>query len=362
MTPPITAAEKQKRYRERQRQREEEEATRSALVPLTRCVLAFAHAGFTPDRNTQAIARRLWPQDRETLELVNRAATTFATTTTTQWAAELGQHIVSELLISLGPISAGSELLRRATMFSLGRYQSIQVPALVASATNASFIAEGAPVPITQLDTSKSVKLEPRKLATGFVLSREIIQSSNAEALVELVIRNSLALSLDSVLLGSSAGSAAAPPGLLYNITALVPAPAGQAAFVTDMAALAGAVAPIGALDLLFIASPAEAVKISLLAGPKFTYTVLSSSVLPAKTVICVAPVAVVAAVDPSPEITESRNALTELNTAPSDPIMAGAPVRSMFQIDSSAFKVILGVDWGLLNSGAISYVQNVTW
>jgi hypothetical protein len=128
------------------------------------------------------------------------------------------------------------------------------------------------------------------------------------------------------------------------------------------MAALAGAVAPIGALDLLFIASPAEAVKISLLAGPKFNYPVLASSALPAKTVICVAPAGVVAAVDPSPEITESRNALTELNTTPSDPIMSGAPVRSMFQIDSSAFKVILGVDWGLLNSGAISFVQNVTW
>jgi hypothetical protein len=232
MTPPTSdpgyAAEKQRRYRERQRQREEEEASRTALVPLTRCVLAFAHAGFTPDRNVPAIARRLWPQDRETLELVNRAATTFATTTTTQWAAELGQHVVSELLISLGPISAGSELLRRATMFNLARYQSIQVPALVASATNASFIAEGAPVPITQLDTSESVKLEPRKLATGFVLSREIIQSSNAEALVQLVIRNSLALSLDSVLFGTSAGSAAAPPACSTTSQRLYRRPLGR--------------------------------------------------------------------------------------------------------------------------------------
>jgi HK97 family phage major capsid protein len=187
-------------------------------------VLAHARAGYSPDRDPVRVVRQLWPRDEEALRLVTRAATSFATTTTAGWSAELGQHVISELLVSLGPISAGSELLRRSNMLSLERHQSVQVPALVASATLAAFVSEGQPIPIRQLDTSKSIKLEPRKLATGFVLTRELISSSNAEALVGLVIRNSLSLSLDAVLFSTTAGTAAAPPGLLAGITPLTAA------------------------------------------------------------------------------------------------------------------------------------------
>jgi hypothetical protein len=336
---------------------------RQIAQPLCRAVLAHAHASYQPDRDPVRIARQMWPGDREALRIVTRAATAAASTTTAGWSAELGQHVISELLLSLGPISAGSELLRRSTMLSLDRHQSVQVPALVASATLASFVSEGAPIPIRQLDTSKSVKLEPRKLATGFVLTREIIQSSNAVALVGLVIRNSLSLSLDAVLFSTTAGTAAAPPGLLAGITPLTAATAGVDALTADIGALAGAVAPIGALDLIFVASPAEATKILLNAGPRFTFPVLASAALPAKTVACFAPVAVVAVADPNPEIEESRNALTELNTTPSDPALpSGTPLRSMFQIDSSAVRLTLGVDWGLLNPSGAAFVQNVNW
>jgi hypothetical protein len=44
-----------------------------------------------------------------------------------------------------------------------------------------------------------------------------MISSSNAEALVRMVIVNSLALSLDAVLFSTGAGSSVAPPGLLYS-------------------------------------------------------------------------------------------------------------------------------------------------
>jgi hypothetical protein len=248
-------------------------------------------------------------------------------------------------------------------MLSLDRHQSVQVPSLVASATLASFIAEGQPIPVRQLDTSKSIKLEPRKLATGFVLTREIIQSSNAVALVGLVIRNSLSLSLDAVLFSNAAGTAAAPPGLLAGITPLTAATAGVDALTADIGNLAGAVAPIGALDLVFVASPAEAVKILLNAGPRFTFPVFASGAIAAKTVICIAPVAVVAVADPNPEIEESRSAMAELNTTPSDPALpSGTPLRSMFQIDSSMFRLTLGTDWGLLNPAGAAWVQSVNW
>ena len=336
---------------------------RQIATPLVRAVLAHARASRRSDHSVERVAKEFWPRDEATLAIVTRAASAIATTATAGWAQELAVNTISELLVALGPISAGSELLRRGNMLTLERYKSVTVPSLVASATNASFIQEGTPIPIRQLDTSKSVVLSPRKLATGFVLSREVVQSSNAEALVRMVMINSLALSLDAQLFSNVAGDAVKPPGLLYNVTPLTPTTGGGlGALTADLGALAGAVAPIGALDLVFVASPPEAVKILLNAGPKFNFPILASSALPAKTVICIAPIAVVAAADPTPEIQETRNALAELNTTPSDPIMAGAPVKSMFQLDSSAFRVILDVDWGLLNAGGAAVVASVTW
>jgi hypothetical protein len=331
--------------------------------PLCRAVLAHARASYSPERSPERIARQLWPRDEPTMRIINRAATAPATTTTTGWAPELGQNIISDLLVSLGPASAASEVLRRATVLTLNRFASVQVPSLVASASNASFIGEGVTIPFRQLDTSKSVKLTPHKLATAFGLSREIIESSNAVALIDLVIRNSLALTLDSVFFGNAAGTAAQPPGLLYGVAPLGPTPGGGSnAFVTDIAALAGAVAGIGGLDIVFVASPAEAVTMLLLAGPRFTFPVYASGALVPKTVICLAPVAVVAAVDPNPEIEEGRHAIAQMDTAPAADPMTATPTRSFFQTDSSGFRLTLDATWGLLNPAGAAIVSGVTW
>jgi hypothetical protein len=336
---------------------------RQVATPLVRAILAHARVSYTGE-NIERLVGQLWPRDAETLNLVTRAATAQAELATPGWAPELGQNIVADLLLALGPASAGSQILRQANMLSLDRFSSITVPGLVASAQNASFIQEGQPIPIRQLDTSKKVTLQPRKFATGFVLSREIIASSNAEALVRMVLINSVGLSLDVALFGTAAGTAAAPPGLLYNITPITPATGGSNdSLRQDLGNLAGAVATIGGLDLVFVADPASAVKILGSVGPRFTFPVLASAALAAtKSVVCLAPIAIVAAADPSPTIQEAREAVVHMSDTPSDPIMAGQPVRSLFQIDSSGFRLIFDVDWGLLNPGGISVVNGVTW
>jgi hypothetical protein len=331
--------------------------------PLCRAVLAHARASYHSHRSAERIARELWPRDEPTMRIINRAASAPAMTTTAGWAPELGQNIISDLLVSLGPASAASEVLRRATMLALDRFASVQVPSLIASANNASFVGEGQSVPFRQLDTSKSVKLTPHKLATSFGLSREIIESSNAEALIGLVLKNSISLTLDSVFFGSAAGTAAQPPGLLYGVTPLGAATGGgSAAFIADIAGLTTTCAAVGGLDLVFVASPPEAVKILLTAGPRFTFPVYASGAIPAKTVICLAPVAVVAAVDPTPEIEEGRHAVAQMNDAPANDPMTAPGARSFFQTDSSGFRLTLDATWGLLNPSGAAVVSGVTW
>jgi hypothetical protein len=68
------------------------------------------------------------------------------TTTTAGWTQELVANVLSELLVSLGPAR------RRITVAR--HYESITVPAVVASASNAGFVGQGAPIPVRQLSTS----------------------------------------------------------------------------------------------------------------------------------------------------------------------------------------------------------------
>jgi HK97 family phage major capsid protein len=77
------------------------------------------------------------------------------------------------------------------------------VPAIEATANAAGFVAEGAPIPVRDLAT-KSSALTPRKIAVITALSREMIESSNAEALVTNALIRSVGLALDGALLDSA--------------------------------------------------------------------------------------------------------------------------------------------------------------
>jgi HK97 family phage major capsid protein len=187
--------------------------------PVVRAVLASAKSVFEPDRNAYRVARAAWPGDRQTLDFVTRAASTPATTTGTGWAAEIAHTVVEDLLVSLGPASAGSELLRRGTVLTFDGAAKLSVPSLVAAATNAGFVGQLAPIPVRQLSVNAGASLEPHKFATIVTLSREMIDSSNAEQLVRLALVDSLAAALDVALFGTTAGDATRPPGLLYGVT-----------------------------------------------------------------------------------------------------------------------------------------------
>jgi len=80
----------------------------AAFQGLTRAVIANAMAQFEPDRNAGRTARSLWPDDKPTLEFVQRAASSRATTIDAAWSGPLATYRVQELLTNLGPLSIGS--------------------------------------------------------------------------------------------------------------------------------------------------------------------------------------------------------------------------------------------------------------
>jgi len=156
-------------------------------------------------------AARLWPSDG-TLHVVLRAASAPATLTTSPWAPDLGHKIVIDALEGMGPAAAGAQCLLQSLVLNFDRNAIISAPGLVAGAGNAGFVAEGAPIPVKQL-ASTAAQLTPFKLATIGVLTREMVESSNAEQLIGDVLIRSAAAALDVALFGSAAATAAAPAG-----------------------------------------------------------------------------------------------------------------------------------------------------
>ena len=199
------------------------------------------------------------------------------------------------------------------------------------------FTAEGAPIPVRQFDLSTGASLKPRKLPVAFVLSREIIEHWAAQAVTTAVVA-------ENIRAPSTPGCSTPMPAMLFGRPGCAtvsppsrPVPACRPTWPHS----AAAVAPAG-MDLVFIAAPGEAVKIALTAGPQFQFSLLGSSALAAKTVLCVAANALVTAGDPEPRIETSRDATVHMegqtpqpiSIAGAPPVMA-APVASMYQTDT---------------------------
>lgn len=337
---------------------------RAVSTAFTRAVLAQARASFGPERNAARVAQKLWPNDRQAMDFITtRGASTVATTAGATWAAPLTSTGIADLLPILAPAAAGPALLQRAIPVALERHATITVPGMPLTMPPIPFTAEGAPIPVRQFDLSTGASLKPRKLPVAFVLSREIIEHSAAQAVTTAVVAENIRASIDAWLFDANAGDAVRPAGLRNGVAAI----AAGASMSADLAALAAAVAPAG-MDLVFIAAPGEAVKIALTAGPQFQFSLLGSSALAAKTVLCVAANALVTAGDPEPRIETSRDATVHMegqtpqpiSIAGAPPVMA-APVASMYQTDTVSIRLILDIDWALRGPG-IAWTQNVSW
>jgi hypothetical protein len=339
---------------------------------LIRALLAAALAQFDDNMpGAEKIAKRLWPDDRAT-ELVLRSAVVPADTATSGWASQLAATSIADFVGTLGPASAAGELFRRATMLEFGQSAQINVPGIVSAATDAAWVAQGSPMPVRQLSIGSGATLTPKKLAVGFVVTRELLEHSipNAERLIRAVASESVGVALDSAVLDATAAGATRPAGLRNSATSVTATTGGgDAAMMKDLGALAAAVAGTGNTSLAFIANSGEAVKILLRAGPEFRFPVLASGQLAAGIVMCVALPALVSAVDPAVRFDVSRESIAHLeDTSPlpisTTPTTIAAPVRSFWQTDVVGFRLRLEASWGLRASAAssVAFVTGATW
>jgi hypothetical protein len=206
-------------------------------------------------------------------------------------------------------------------------------------------------------------------LGTIVVLTREMIESSNAEALTRQALLDAMGPSLDRRLFDANAAVAdLRPAGLLFGKTALTPSADTDkfSAMVADLSSLAAAVAPYaGNGGIIFVTSARQAVPIKIGLFRGLDYSLLVSSSLPAGTVIAIAQPALVAALGEAPQIDLTRVATLHMDTSPQQIATGGtmpSPVTATFSTDKVGIRLRWPISWALRDPNAIAFMSAVTW
>jgi hypothetical protein len=327
---------------------------------LFRRMLTAKAVAMIKKQSIDLTALEMWPNDRE-LHVAIKAASAPAMTSVPGWAAELAQRVVADTVSALGPYSAGAQLLGDALLLSWDGAGAIGVPGFVASANYASFVAEGDPIPVRQFaNASKDVL--PHKLASIAVLTREMMESSNAEALIGDTLIRSAGLALDAVLFGSAAASAAQPAGLRNGIAASTPSANADPyfAFFEDINTLISAVGQVGGRGPFYVIGSAGMVAgVFLRAGQNAIIIPLMTSAA-GNDLIAVAANAVAAAFSPTPDMETANTGALVMDTAPGAAGSMG-PERSLYQTDSLAIKMRWPVSWVLRDARGVAWLTP-TW
>jgi hypothetical protein len=323
-----------------------------AIASLRRCAVA------------QVVAEK-WPSDRALLQMVTRASVAPATTFTTGWAAELATTRVANTIEALGVVSAAADVMQAGLVLDWDGAATITAPGFVTSANNASFVAEGAPIPVRQL-SAPPASMTPTKLASLAVLTREMMESSNAEALIADALVGACGLALDAVFFGTAAAIAnTQPAGIRSGIAALTASNSTDLAeaFAADLATLINAVGAVGGKGpYILVANPGRVAGIALYrqANPSDNFMVLGSNAV-GNDIIAIAARGIVAALDADPAVETATSGTLVMQD--SNPAVAGTtgPEKEMFQTDCIALKVRWPVSWALRNSAAVAWLTP-TW
>lgn len=326
---------------------------------------------------------------RIVFDTLTRAATAPATTTTSGWASQLVETSIQGFMDLLLPASVYPGLSSRGLRLSFGRSGVISVPTRASTPTIAgSFVLEGSPIPVRQ-GAFSATTYTPKKMAVISTWTREIGEHSTPaiEGLIRNAIQEDTSVALDTVLLDATAASTTRPAGLRNGVTVTTAtAGGGFDALVTDMKNLVGALITGSNGNLrrpVWIMNPIQALSISVIqnAGGDFPfaaeinqnrfqgYPVILSSTVTAAMVFLVDGADFVAIEGGAPRFDVSDQATLHMeDTTPlaigtaGSPNTVAAPVRSLFQTDSVALRMIMDVNWGMQRTGTVAWTQSVTW
>jgi Phage capsid family len=341
----------------------EREQHRSLVRVATAKALGLVTRG-----NAEEILRRTWPGDT-IAQMVLKAAVTPTTTTS---ASSLAVDAVA-FLASMAPQSAAVRLFERALRINLAGIDTTNVARL--TSVPPGFVAEGAPIPVVA-GTAATTPVGPTfKMAFIVVLSNELEFSSpeNASSIIARALSDAAMKQLDTVVFDATAGTGSRPSGLLNGLSPITATAGGgpsETVMASDFANLVGALADAGvdAETMVVVTNPRQAVKLRLVAGPAFQYSIFGTAAVASGTVIAIAPSGVASGFDGAPTIEASTETTLHLDTAPvaigtpGAPATVAAPTRNLLQTDTRALKIRTRCAWSVVHPGAVQYLTGANW
>jgi hypothetical protein len=282
-------------------------------------------------------------------------------TTVTGWAAELANKLVADTAEALSAYSAAIELMQGGLVLGWDGYGSISVPAFLASAQNGGFVEEGQPIPVRQFAGTAKI-IAPHKAASISVLTREMMESSNAEALITDALVKSAGLAIDAAFFDAVAGDAARPAGIRNGIA--TSPPSGNAdpfwAYFEDLSTLLSVVGQVGGNGPYYIVGSAARIGSMAARGTNQSKVIPIISASVGNDLIAVAGQAIAAAVSPDPDVETSPAAQLVMDTAPGpvyEPIGGFTQgERSLFQTESVGIKVRWPASWIVRDARGVAW------
>jgi HK97 family phage major capsid protein/HK97 family phage prohead protease len=323
--------------------------------------------------------------------MVTKAAVVPASTTTSGWADTLVQTVMQDFIDALHPFSIYPQLARLGSSFTFGRNGIISMPARSSTPTLAgAFVLQGNAIPVKQAAFS-AITLTPKKMGVITTMTREISEHSTPaiEGIIRQAILDDTAVSLDTILMDNTAASATRPQGMQNAAGAAITATSGGgiAALIGDLKALVGALLTntLGNIrSPVWIMNPGDALAMALTQaaaggdlpfrdelsrGVLLGYPVVRSTVGTTDTIYLVDAADFMTATGDVPRFDVSDQAVLHMeDTSPAaisatgTPNTVAAPLRSLFQTDTMAIRMIMDVNWAWRRTGMAVWSTSMTW
>ena len=246
------------------------------------------------------------------------------------------------------------------------------------------WVGESKAIPISKADFS-TVSLTPLKVAALSVLSNELLRDSSpsAEMLIRDALVNAAAQRIDATFVSTTAASAGvSPAGILNGVSAFSSTGSDGDSLRQDIYKLYEVfLAAKNASGLTFLMNPSMAKAISLMVNalgqtefPGLTQgggtllgdTVVTGENVTATSLILIKPSDIYRIGNEGIQVSASRDATVEMSSAP----VAAADVPtgqtqnpvSMFQTESTAFKVVIPINFAKRRTHAAQYITGANY
>jgi HK97 family phage major capsid protein len=331
------------------------------------------------------VAKHRWGKSHPNLvNWISKAAVAGGDTLTAAWAARLvgsDNRYTGDFI----------EFLKSQTIYD--RLPLREVPANVTikgqdGIATGYWVGEGRPIPASA-QSFTAVELKPLKVAALSVITNELIMDSSPSA--EMLVRDGLAEAstqrVDQTFLGADAAVAnVSPAGLLNGVVGLTASGTTAEALRTDIKSLYEQfLSDKNASGLYFVTSPTLAKSISLMVNAlgqtEFPGLNASGGTLEGDPVftgdnvgfdstgtnlILLKPSDIYRIGDTGVEVSISRDATIEQADDPTGRADTGATatnsIVSMFQTESTAFKVVRRINYAKRRANAVQYVEDADY